>query len=284
MRSEKRYAAEDSAVLGINTMTDYKTLFETVFYGAPDTYFICDLSGAFIDGNQESEILTGYETSELIGKNFLKITLLSAGSVMLASKALALSAIGRSTGPDEYEVTKKNGEKVVAEVSTHPVRIGGRRLILGIARDVTGRKRSEEDRERLMLRLEEVNRKKTEFVSDVSHELRTPLASIKGFVSTIRTDKEMDEKTRGDFMKIIEDETDRLTRIIEDLLDLSRIESGKIKLEIKPLDLGRLLERNIEAICGQAAEKSISIEKRFPPGCRRSTPTPTRPRRYFSIF
>ncbi len=115
-----------------------------------------------------------------------------------------------------------------------------------------------------MEKVKEANQKKTEFVSDVSHELRTPLASIKGFVSTIRSDKEMDEKTREDFLRIVEDESDRLTRIIEGLLDISRIEAGRLKMNIKQFQLTDMIFRNIESVQKLAKERNISIEQNIP--------------------
>jgi signal transduction histidine kinase len=106
----------------------------------------------------------------------------------------------------------------------------------------------------------EVNRRKTEFVSGVSHELRTPLASIKGFTSTVRSDKAMDEKTRDEFLKIVEDETDRLTRLIDDLLDLSRIESGRLKIKEEKLDIAPLIKKCVEALTGQSKERNIQLQ------------------------
>lgn len=136
-----------------------------------------------------------------------------------------------------------------------------------LAESGRARKEAEDARaelEKTLCKVEEINEKKTEFVSDVSHELRTPLASIKGFISTMRSDKGMDEKDRDEFMKIVEDETDRLTRIIEELLDLSRIESGRLKLNLKPFHLMDMIYRNIESIQGQANAKAIVIEQRVP--------------------
>lgn len=77
-----------------------------------------------------------------------------------------------------------------------------------------------------------VERMKTAFISTVSHELRTPLTSIKGFISTLRSDTEgyYDEPTRQEFYEIIDTECDRLTRLIKDLLDISRIEQGRAEL------------------------------------------------------
>jgi len=91
-----------------------------------------------------------------------------------------------------------------------------------------------------------VERMKTAFVSTVSHELRTPLTSIKGFVSTLLQDTEgyYDRETQREFLQIIDTETDRLKRLIDDLLNVSRIESGRaLQLNPKPIDLPSLAER-----------------------------------------
>lgn len=91
-----------------------------------------------------------------------------------------------------------------------------------------------------------VERMKTAFVSTVSHELRTPLTSIKGFISTLLEDDEgmYDEETRREFLIIINEECDRLTRLISDLLNISKIESGRgLELQLSDVDLGRLIRR-----------------------------------------
>jgi two-component system phosphate regulon sensor histidine kinase PhoR len=173
---------------------------------------------------------------------------------------------GRTENIEEEYI--QDGQKVFVHTVKAPVKDenGDAVGVLGIFWDITELKKAEAAREELLHKLEEANKRKTEFVSDVSHELRTPLASIKGFISTIRSDKEMDEKDRGDFMKIVEDETDRLTRIIEELLDLSRIEAGRLKLNPKPFQLMDLIYKNIESIQVQARAKDVVIEQRIPRG------------------
>lgn len=94
--------------------------------------------------------------------------------------------------------------------------------------------------------MRQVERMKTAFVSTVSHELRTPLTSIKGFISTLLEDDEgmYDEETRREFLIIINEECDRLTRLISDLLNISKIESGRgLDLQIGEVNLGQLLNR-----------------------------------------
>jgi signal transduction histidine kinase len=88
----------------------------------------------------------------------------------------------------------------------------------------------------------ELARMQDEFISTVSHELRTPLGFIKGYVTTLmRQDVDWDSKAREEFLKVIDDEADRLRELIDDLLDSSRLESGAFSLNRAPTDLGELL-------------------------------------------
>ena len=112
-----------------------------LFESAPDGYYLSDLSGTFVDGNKAAEEMTGYAKTELIGKSFSK--LLPRSQILKAAKLLGLNAAGKSTGPDELVLNRKDGTQVTVEIRTHPVRIKDQRLVLGIARDITERKRGE---------------------------------------------------------------------------------------------------------------------------------------------
>jgi two-component system phosphate regulon sensor histidine kinase PhoR len=110
-----------------------------------------------------------------------------------------------------------------------------------------------------------VNRMKTEFVSNVSHELRTPLAAIKGFVSAIIEDRdEMDEQTRLHFLGIVKEETDRLSRLIDDLLDLARIESGRLQRQEQYVSVRDLIEDTVVSMQVQAAARGVTLRKELP--------------------
>ena len=111
-----------------------------------------------------------------------------------------------------------------------------------------------------------VEQMKTAFISTVSHELRTPLTSIKGFISTLLTDEEgyYDEPTRREFYGIINSECDRLKRLIEDLLDISRIEQGSaMQMNWKPVDVTALAEKVIAAQRSYAKDHVLVLD--FPP-------------------
>jgi PAS domain S-box-containing protein len=114
--------------------------FEVLFENSPDGFYLYDSKGNFVYGNRAAEKLTAYKRAELIGKNFLKLKLLSPNQKAKASKLLAKSALGKSTGPDEFTLNKKNGTQVDVEILTQSVKVGKRSFILGTIRDITQRK------------------------------------------------------------------------------------------------------------------------------------------------
>jgi len=115
-----------------------------MFEYAPDAYYLSDMRGTFLDGNIKAEKIIGYKREELIGKSFLKLKLLPPKMIPKAAKLLARNIRGETTGPDEFILNHKDGMQVPVEISTYPVKIKGKMVVLGIARDITERKKAEE--------------------------------------------------------------------------------------------------------------------------------------------
>jgi len=120
--------------------------FKLIFKYAPDAYYLNDLKGNFIDGNKAAEKMMGYKREELIGASFLNLNLLSLDQLPKAAKRLTENAMGMGTGPDEFILKRKAGDKVPVEIRTYPLKFENRTVVLGIARDITERKRAEEAR------------------------------------------------------------------------------------------------------------------------------------------
>jgi len=116
-----------------------------MFEFAPDAYYLNDSKGIFIDGNKAAEKLLGYKKKELIGKSLLTIKLLSAKELAKASKVLLNNIQGKSSGPDEFVLNRKDGKRVSVEVTTHPAKIKNEPVVLGIAHDITKRKLAEDE-------------------------------------------------------------------------------------------------------------------------------------------
>lgn len=118
-------------------------------------------------------------------------------------------------------------------------------------------------------RLTELDRLKSEFLSHVSHELRTPLTSIQSFSEILMNYDLPDVEKRKSFAKVVFDESQRLTRMIDDLLDLSRIEAGKLEIELEPVDLeavvGKALESTAPLFARNQVAVTASVEPHIPP-------------------
>ena len=111
----------------------------------------------------------------------------------------------------------------------------------------------------------EVAKMKNDFVSNVSHELRTPLASIKAYVEMLIDGEADDEKTKGEFYEVIQNEANRLSRLIDNILNISRIESGLVKINKQPQSLTVITKEAIEVIAPQAKGKQINIAEQLTP-------------------
>jgi PAS domain S-box-containing protein/putative nucleotidyltransferase with HDIG domain len=148
-------------------------LLTVLFEQAPDAYYLSDTRGKFIGGNRAAEGLLGYRREELVGKNFLDLDILPRDQTAKALKLLALNVLRRSTGPDEFTLKRRDGSRVLVEIMTHPVKIKGRTVVLGIARDITERKKVQELQDRDIQRLTKSRDAVIQAISSIS-EMRDP--------------------------------------------------------------------------------------------------------------
>ena len=106
---------------------------------------------------------------------------------------------------------------------------------------------------------------RSDFVANVSHELRTPLTAIRGYAETLRQSPPDDPADAQHFLSIIEKHAERLSRLTEDLLTLSDLESGKIELDFKPVDIGRVVQSVLEVLSDQANKEQVTLEQIIEP-------------------
>ena len=111
----------------------------------------------------------------------------------------------------------------------------------------------------------EMAKMKNDFVSKVAHELRTPLSSIRAYVEMLVDEEAQDSQTRQEFYKIIDSESERLSRMIENMLNISRIEAGVIKVQKQDMALTGVLKEVVDCLQPQAAEKDLLLEAELSP-------------------
>ena len=110
-----------------------------------------------------------------------------------------------------------------------------------------------------LTRVREISQMKSDFVSKASHELRTPLASIRAYVEMLVDGEADDENARQEFYRIIQDETERLGRLIDNMLNISRIEAGIVQIERENVDFKSLITRAVDSLEPSAREKNMSL-------------------------
>jgi PAS domain S-box-containing protein/putative nucleotidyltransferase with HDIG domain len=135
--------AEKAGLEKFDAIIHSEERFRVIFEYAPDAYYMTDLKGVFIEGNRATEKLTGYERDEIIGKSFSSLSLLSRPQIPKAAALLVKNALGRPTGPDEFVLRTRDGHQMPVEISTYPMKLNSRGIVLGIAHDISERKRAE---------------------------------------------------------------------------------------------------------------------------------------------
>ena len=218
-----------------------------IFEGASDAMMMLDHGGAIVSLNGAAERLFGRLQAELVGQSNLVLFAEPPGEAASHAYLKALEAGDEWANSVQTLVGRRaDGAQFETEVVTTPIRLHDGLQFLAVSRDVTERSR--------------IERMKTEFVATVSHELRTPLTSIAGSLGLLAggAGGDLSDKTRR-LIDIALNNSQRLIRLVNDMLDIEKIESGKMVFASKRLALGALLADVIEANTGFAHEKQVCI-------------------------
>ncbi|MGB6487146.1 MAG: PAS domain S-box protein [Steroidobacteraceae bacterium] len=196
------------------------------------------LDGIVTSWNPAAARLFGYQADEIIGRPITTIIPLE----LHAEAVEILARLRRGERIDHYETERlaKDGRHIEVALTISPIR-DGKGVIIGaskIARDITQRRRSE----RL---LREADRQKDEFLATLAHELRNPLAPICAAAELLRHAKTLEPELRA-ATTILERQARHMRHLVDDLLDMSRITSGRIRLQLEPLELAELVQGIIE--------------------------------------
>ncbi|MBY0507938.1 MAG: PAS domain S-box protein [Bryobacteraceae bacterium] len=244
--------------------------FRQLLDAAPDAIFEVDPRGGIVFLNGAAERCFGYSRAELLGQPVEILVPEAARAAHTAQRAgyqrePAVRPMGMGL---ELRAQRKDGSSFPVEISLSPVQYADRRHVTAIVRDVSDRRRLQETHAAelaatnaaLELRNQEIeraNRLKSEFLASMSHELRTPLHTIIGFSELLGEglDGELNATQRR-FVEHIHRDSLHLLELINDILDLSKIEAGRLELTCAPVPLEGALQEVLATIRPQAAAKS----------------------------
>jgi len=217
-------------------------IIESVYAGL----MMVNKEGRIMQINASARTMFGLENSDILGKLYYEVI-----EHPKTKELIARSLDSNEEVQDEISLTIGSNDERIFQAQTAFVRGEDQQPIgiVAIFNDIT--------------EIRSVERMKTAFVSTVSHELRTPLTSIKGFISTLLADTEgyYDQETQREFYQIIDTECDRLTRLISDLLNVSRIEAGRaLDLNPKPVQLAPLIEKVLSVQRSYTTKHDLKME------------------------
>lgn len=226
----------------------YRALFNTTL----DAILIANDDARYVHANSAAIELLGYTLEELVQLGVADVT---AQSDQANFKPLWQTFLKEGMQRGEYVVRRKNGAEV--EVDYRAVANFMPGLHLAVMHDISERKRAEQALIKAKEQAEQANEAKSLFLSRMSHELRTPLNSILGFAQLLAADLDQEHK---DKLKYILSSGNHLLDLINDLLDLSKIERNKLEISIERVELGEQIPDCIAAIQPLAADRDIEIQ------------------------
>jgi PAS domain S-box-containing protein len=243
-----------AVVTDITEQKQSQEILQTVSHNSPlGIYIMQDEKLQYT--NPQFQKITGYSQKELLDRELLSLVAIEDSDVVRSSTAFTLQE--KNPYPCEYRIINKNGQVKWVMQTVSPIRYEGREAILGNLMDITERKYLE----RKVIEYEELSKLKSDLLATVSHELRTPLATIKGY-STMILDyySRLSSNERKDYLKAIDNSTNRLTKLVDNLLDTSRMEAGLLKLEKSPTSIQQLIQKAVAEASIRANHHKIVIE------------------------
>ena len=256
----------------LRTVSDAERRLGELLESAPDAILELDQDGRIVLLNHMAEQLFGYSREEMLGLTVEALVPEAARGAHQRHRARYLShPVTRPMGSGlKLEARRKDGSHFPVEISLSSVESGGGSRVTTIIRDITERRQMESrlraTEEKYIRELElrnweaeRANQLKTEFLGNMSHELRSPLHTVIGFTQLLAEEKEgpLNEKR---FLSHIRNDSVHLLDLINDLLDLSKIEAGRLELRYEVFPIDAVIAEAIASVRPRAAAKSLNIE------------------------
>jgi PAS domain S-box-containing protein len=240
-----------------DTLSRQKTDLENLFNSMDDLFFVVDESGKILSTNESARSRLGYSEKEITSMN---VTDIHPGE----SKDEVISTIGQLLcgyiDSCSVPIISKDGKLIPVETRVTNGKWNGKKVMFGITRDISEREKYEKEILKAKNKAEEASRIKSEFLANMSHELRTPLNSIIGFSQLLNSNPfgNLSEKEIKYSYNIMTS-GQHLLDVINDILDISKIESGKMELELEKFNTALFFSEVEDMIRQIAMEKSIEI-------------------------
>jgi PAS domain S-box-containing protein len=237
--------------------------FKSLLESAPDSMVIIDHDGKIVLVNRQAEQLFGYTAADLVGEPVEVLIPARFRDLHGGHRAhFAAEPRVRSMGQGwELFAVRSDGTEVPVEISLSPIEGDEGPLVSAAIRDITERKQREDELALALTQAQEASLLKSAFLANMSHEIRTPMNGVMGMVGLL-LDTELNDEQR-DYIETMAGSAEALLVIIGDILDLSKIEAGKLSLEDEPFDLRASIDAGLVPLRVAAQEKGLQLAVTF---------------------
>ncbi|HEY2597648.1 MAG TPA: response regulator [Candidatus Dormibacteraeota bacterium] len=244
-------------------LTEANQFLDSMIENIPNMIFVKEASDLrFVRFNLAGEELLGFSRHQLIGKNDFDFFPADQAELFIAADREALQNRHLLDIPEETIQTETKGERILHTKKIPILDANGEpTFLLGISEDITEARKTQDALDQARLESERANQAKSQFLANMSHELRTPLNAILGFSELLRDDAtdRFDEATRRRFLDQIHSGGQHLLELINDILDLSKVEAGRMELQLQPIVLGNLVDEVRATVEPLARSKAIAL-------------------------
>ncbi len=240
----------------------------TVFNAVTDAIIISDFEGNIRNVNPKACEIYGYTRDEMLMLNAQSlVTQNDHGKLVEFLQRLHRGETWKTETIDR----RKDGSLIYTEVNGTRFRLNGHYSVMAVIRDITKRKLIENELVAAMKQAESANIHKNNFLANMSHEIRTPMNSILGFSDLLRGD-ELDGEAKNRYINIIESNSQQLLNLIDDIIDVAKIEAGEIKMNIESCELVGLMKDLVVMFNQVKLDKKkahLRIKAEIPENCER---------------
>jgi len=255
-RSAKQIGHIVESKMALNSLQESEQKFKKISENSPDAIFIADKNGKYVYVNEKASALLGYGREELLDMSVKDLSIISNDK---EPPEIFKQILKNGSAYSEIEMRRKNGSTVAVDLNATLLPDGN---VYGSCRDITERIINQTQLIEAKEKAEESDRLKSAFLANMSHEIRTPMNGIIGFTDLLK-ENNLSEEKHDKYIEVIQRSGRRMLNTVNDIIDISKIDSGQVELNVSEFSIKEELRSLISFFRPQAEAKNLAMSLNY---------------------